>query len=253
METATVYELIGYVASALIVISLLMASVLKLRVINLVGAIVFTAYGLLIDSLPVVLANGAIVLIDIYHLVRMLRARAEHAYFEVVEVPTGSPLLRRFVEFHEEDIRRFQPDFPGLLDEQLAWMVLRDAVPVGVVLARRVGSADQTGGRTDHTSGRADQTGRRSDAAGGPTDHAGDTVVLDVDYVTPAHRDLRAGTALYGDASPFERHGIDTVESTALTDEHRRYLQRMGFSSHGDRWQRTMHDHGRSRESPIEP
>lgn len=224
METTTVYELIGYVASALIVISLLMASVLKLRVINLVGAIVFTTYGLLIDSLPVVLANGAIVLIDIYHLVRMLRARADHAYFEVVEVPTGSPLLRRFVEFHEEDIRRFQPDFPGLLDEQLAWMVLRDAVPVGVVLARRVG----------------------------PTDHADDAVVLDVDYVTPEHRDLRAGSALYGDASPFERHGIGTVESTALTDEHRRYLQRMGFSSHGDRWQRTMNDHGRSRESPTE-
>ena len=80
-------ELLGYLASALIVLSLLMASLFKLRVVNLIGAIVFTAYGLLIDSLPVVLTNASIVVIDVFYLTRMFRARADEAYFEVIEVP----------------------------------------------------------------------------------------------------------------------------------------------------------------------
>ncbi len=193
-------ELLGYLASALIVLSLLMASLYKLRVINLVGAIVFTAYGLLIDSLPVVLTNAAIVGIDVFYLARMLRARAEDAYFEVVEVPGDSPLLGRFVAFHAEDARRFQPDFDELRDDHLAWMVLKDAVPVGVVLARP----------------------------------DGEVAHLDLDYVTPAHRDQRAGTRFFSTAGLFAPHGITRVASDAGDDGHHRYLEAMGFTRRDD-------------------
>jgi N-acetylglutamate synthase-like GNAT family acetyltransferase len=197
VETATIHELIGYAASALIVLSLLMSSVLKLRWVNLVGAAVFTVYGLLIGSTPVVLANGAIVVIDVYHLLRLHRARATDAYHEVVEVEPDDTLVRRFVEFHLDDIRRFVPSFRGLDAGQLTWMVLRDAVPVGVVAAR----AD------------------------------GDLAHLEVDYVVPAHRDLRPGRHLYGPgAEVFVQHGIRRLHAEAGSTEHRRYLERMGFA-----------------------
>src|SRR5690554_6128513 len=97
-------ELIGYLASALIVASLLMASVLRLRVVNLVGALVFTTYGVLISSPPVWLANGAIVVIDVYYLVKLLRDRSRSAYFEIVETRPDAPVLQRFVAFHRDDI-----------------------------------------------------------------------------------------------------------------------------------------------------
>ena len=61
-------HIIGYIASALVAVSLMMSSILKLRVINLVGASLFTVYGLLIGAYPVAVMNLFIVLIDLYYL-----------------------------------------------------------------------------------------------------------------------------------------------------------------------------------------
>ena len=43
-------ELIGYLGSLLIVVSMLMTSVVKLRIINTVGSVIFTGYALTIHS-----------------------------------------------------------------------------------------------------------------------------------------------------------------------------------------------------------
>ena len=201
-----VVELIGYLASTLIVVSLLMASVLRLRVINLVGAVVFTTYGLLIGALPVVLANGAIVIIDIYYLARLLRDRSGSAYFEVVPADPHAPFVARFVAFHLDDIHASQPDFNGVRDDHLAWLVLRDAVPVGLVLARRVGDVGH----------------------------------LDLDYVTPAHRDFTAGRVLFGASGALRDAGFRQMTAHGSTGLHRRYLARMGFTEHSDRWLRDV-------------
>jgi hypothetical protein len=198
--TVPVVELVGYLASALIVLSLLMASVWRLRIINLVGAVVFTVYGALIGSVPVMLTNGAIVLIDLYYLRRMLRDRAADAYFEVVATPPGSPLLQRFVAFHAEDIARFQPDFTGIHADQLAWAVLRDGVQVGAVLATR----------------------------------SGEVATIELDYVSPAHRDQRAGTRFYATDTLFAPHGITRLRTRAGVEAHRRYVTAMGFTPAGD-------------------
>ena len=68
-------ELIGYVASALIAFSMMLSSILRLRVINLAGALAFTVYGILIGAIPVALLNGLIVLVNAHYLLRMLRAK----------------------------------------------------------------------------------------------------------------------------------------------------------------------------------
>jgi hypothetical protein len=198
-----VVELIGYLASALIVLSLLMASVLKLRIINLVGAFVFTAYGVLIDSAPVVLTNGAIVMIDIYYLWKMWREQAAESYFEVVAWPTDGVYLPRFLTFHAEDIARSQPHFDGVHDDHVAFVVLRDAQPVGAVLVRDPGDG---------------------------------TAVVDLDYVIPAHRDFQAGAHVFGPHGPFATRGIRTVSAAAETPMHQRYLERLGFTPSGDGW-----------------
>ena len=41
MNTQSIWELIGYLASLLVLISLLMTSVVKLRIINLIGSLIF--------------------------------------------------------------------------------------------------------------------------------------------------------------------------------------------------------------------
>ena len=50
----------------LVAISLMMSCILKLRLINLLGAILFTLYKRLIGAIPVAIMNLFIVLIDLY-------------------------------------------------------------------------------------------------------------------------------------------------------------------------------------------
>ncbi len=87
MSLLSVYEIIGYIASALVAISLMMSSILKLRVINLIGAAFFTVYGLLIGAYPVAVVNFIIVRIDLYYLYEIFAAKE---YFALLEVPNDS-------------------------------------------------------------------------------------------------------------------------------------------------------------------
>lgn len=208
--SSTTIELIGYLASALVVLSLIMSSVLRLRIIGLTGAVVFATYGALIGSVPVMVTNGSIILVHGYHLTQILRARASDSYFEVVRWPVFGTYLPRFLDFHRDDIARSQPGFDGLHDDHLAWVILRDAEPVGLVLARLAEDG---------------------------------TAHIDLDYVRPEHRDLRAGQVFFGNGAGLTSEGITRVTTDAETDLHRRYLIQMGFEPVGDssgRWQRSV-------------
>ena len=61
-------EYLGYLASLLVAISFTLKNIKKLRIVNSVGCLVFVAYGFAIDSVPVILTNGLITLINIYYL-----------------------------------------------------------------------------------------------------------------------------------------------------------------------------------------
>ena len=66
-------EAVGYIASVLVAVSLTMTSIIKLRIINMIGAIAFVIYGLLISAYPVALVTGIIVFINISNLYQIYR------------------------------------------------------------------------------------------------------------------------------------------------------------------------------------
>lgn len=76
MNTLNIVELIGYAGSVIVVISLTMRSVVKLRLINLVASLLFIAYGLLINAWPIFILNCLIMVINIYYLRQMQRKNA---------------------------------------------------------------------------------------------------------------------------------------------------------------------------------
>ena len=82
MEVVMSFEMLGYLASVFVAVSLTMRSLTKLRVINLIGALLFTAYGLIISPYPVAVVNAFIVLVNIYYLQQS---------FKVTAVPTHKP------------------------------------------------------------------------------------------------------------------------------------------------------------------
>lgn len=66
-----IIELMGYFASFLVLVSFLMSSVVKLRVLNAVGSFIFAVYALIIQSYPTAVMNFSLVAINMYYLFRL--------------------------------------------------------------------------------------------------------------------------------------------------------------------------------------
>ncbi|WP_445731601.1 uroporphyrinogen decarboxylase [Mariniflexile sp.] len=63
-------EWVGYAAMATVLTSFLMKSVAKLRIVNSFGCLLFVLYGTLLEpfSMPIIITNAAIFLINQYYL-----------------------------------------------------------------------------------------------------------------------------------------------------------------------------------------
>ena len=194
MDAQTFYEIIGYTASGLIAISLMMKSLIRLRVINGIGAVVFVIYGFLINAYPIAFLNGLIVVIDIYYLIHMLQ-RSD--YFTLMKVTNDSTYLQFFLKFHREDIHQFFSSFSyHPQPEDLVFFILRDTVPAGVVIIRQQGN-----------------TGK---------------VLLD--YALKNYRDFKIGSFIFEDNSDvLLDQGINTLIAESEVPEHERYLRQVGF------------------------
>ena len=198
MDQFSGLQLLGYAASILIAASLLMRSIVRLRVINMVGAATFSLYGFLIGAYPVGILNMLTTAINAVQLVRLQRRRE---IFRTLEIRPDSPYLQYFLDFQADDIRRFFPRFQydtGAPEAgRLVVLVLRDLVPAGLLLG------------TIH----------------------GERLDVHLDYVVPQFRDLKVGRFLFSDEIDFFRvRGIREIVSPADTPEHAQYLERIGFT-----------------------
>ena len=64
------YELIGTLASVIILISFIAKGENKIRIINIIGALMFIVYGLLINAFSIWFLNGMLILIHLYKIKR---------------------------------------------------------------------------------------------------------------------------------------------------------------------------------------
>lgn len=188
-------EFLGYVASAVIVLSLTMTSLLRLRIIGLAGATLFATYGVLVEAWPVVATNAVILGLHVYFL---WKAWTDEEYFTLLEVRPESMYLREFLSFHGAEIQQFQPDFTYVPDEaDLTLFILRDMVPAGLFIGRDIG---------------------------------GSSMAADLDYVIARYRDLKPARFLFHtNRDVFARRGVELLRATAATGAHKKYLEKVGF------------------------
>jgi len=67
----TFTDIVGYMASLGVLTSFLMRDIKTLRIINSMGCILFVAYGVLLNfSIPIIFTNVAIVLVNIFYLLK---------------------------------------------------------------------------------------------------------------------------------------------------------------------------------------
>ena len=190
-----VLEWIGYVASLIVLISLLMSSIKKLRWINLGGALLFGIYGFMIGSIPTGLMNIGIVIIDIYYLARMYMSKE---YFRVLPIENDTDYLNGFLDFYKQDIGSYT-DISKINFEKavVKLYLLRNMNPAGIFICEEFNKK---------------------------------TLEITLDYVIPMYRDSKVGQFIFeGQKLYFLGKGYNRFIVFTKIPQHIKYLKRMGF------------------------
>lgn len=195
-----ILELIGYLASVLVAVSLTMSNIVRLRILNLLGAITFAVYGVLITAWPVAFMNTLIVFINIYYLLQM---RNTKEYLKLVTTSADDEYLNYVLSFHREAIAANQPEFQfNPSRDDVCALVLRDTVPAGLFIGSPSASGEMS---------------------------------VKLDFVPPAYRDFKIGAFLFSEKRGFfNALGVSSLRAQPGDAEHAQYLLKMGFEPQAD-------------------
>ena len=207
--TRTLLELVGWIGSTLVIVSLTQARVLRFRVLNLAGAALAVVYNVTLAIWPFAAMNLEIVVIDVYWLRRLLASRHDPAAYSVVEVGAHDAYLEHVISVHLDDIHRFQPGYVAPTDDARRWafLVQREAETVGAVVVREAGD------------GQAE---------------------VELDYVTERFRDCTPGEFVYDHSGVFAHHGVHRLRAGAELAAQTDYLRRVGFRDEAGSWVRDV-------------
>lgn len=192
-----VIQAIGYVGSALIILSLLQRSILRLRAVGIVASVTFLFYSIAIEAYPVAVVNAVAASIHLYYLRKLIRRKSE--VFKLLTLRPDSRYLQYFLDFYKDDIAtRFQPDFAyEPEDNTLAVFMLRDLVPAGLLVARL---------------------------------HGDSSFEILLDYVIPQYRDFKLANWLYSEESGiFDHAGCKCAWTRVTNPEQEEYFTKVGF------------------------
>ncbi|HCC47803.1 MAG TPA: hypothetical protein DEQ38_06760 [Elusimicrobia bacterium] len=187
-------ELIGYLASALVAVSLLTSNVLRLRVLNLAGALVFIVYAALTHAWPVLAVNFFVACIDLWHIISL---KSKKDIFKLMQVTTDNPLLANFLAYYARGVWEFFPDFDlAKLKDPRCVFILRNLLPVGLFI---------------YTEEKPE-------------------IKIHLDFVAEDYRDLKSARFLFNGAhgaGAFE--GFTHFAAASASPRHAGYLLRLGF------------------------
>jgi hypothetical protein len=202
-------DLLGWAGSALLIVSLLQARVLRFRVLNLTAGLMLVAFNALIGVWPMVAMNLATSGINVWFIARMLRERHDVAAFRVLAVRSDNEYLAHVLAVHQSDVLRHQPDFSwaGIpRQDRHPFLILRGDETVGVVIMRVVG----------------------------------DVAHVELDYVTKRFRDFSPGEFVWRQSGVLRNLGIaQVITSPTMIDP---YYERVGFRREGDSYELSIGD-----------
>ena len=164
--TETIILIVGYAASVLLAISLLVNNDLKFRWLNTWGCVAFIVYGILINAFPIIVTNSILLLINGFHLIKIYR-RNEN--FDLVEFSKDDHLIHKFLSFYQKDIKTYFPEYKDDADTNgpantISFVVLRDMVIANIFVAAVLGDG---------------------------------TALIKINYTVPKYRDYKIGKFLF--------------------------------------------------------
>ncbi len=192
----TIASIMGYVASLLLAISLMVNNDLKFRWLNTFGCLSFIVYGVLINAMPVILTNSLLLLINFIYLVKLYRAVE---IFDLIELTGSESLVKKFLQFHHDDIQKYFPGFQTDSDPgYLRFVVLRDLVIANMFVAK--------------------------------IDEQGNAEVM-MNYTVPKYRDYKVGKFIFDREKTFmlSKGVSQVIYRTVANKKHLAFLKVMGF------------------------
>ena len=191
MNTKIIIEAIGYCGSLLVLVSFLMTSVVKLRVVNTIGSFIFMVYALIIRSYPTAIMNLCLVVINIHNL-RRLRGTESKTY-DMIELDPEDSYLQYVLNKYKADI--------------LACFPLKSILPEETDKVYLVNCKDALAGIT---------FGKLN----------GSVFDISLDYATPSYRDCSVGRFL---SEQLAASGINELRYSGPTENHEAYLKKLDY------------------------
>jgi len=191
-------EWYGYLASLVVFISLTMSSIIKLRIFNFIGCLIFAHYGLLTGLLPVTVANLSIALINIYYLFQIYKTKEQ---FKLVNAEVDSAYYQHFISINQKEISK-QVCLQALDEVNTSFYMLRDDNIAGILAGYK---------------------------------EADGTFIISLDFVPAKYRDYKLGAYYYNKHPEFlKEKGIKQLKTYASDKDHCFYLEKMGFMHDGN-------------------
>jgi hypothetical protein len=193
---ATIAQLLGYIASVLLAISLLVNNDLKFRWLNTFGCITFIGYGILINAFPVILTNGILLLINIIYLFKIYNTKED---FDLLEFKGDEKLVHKFLSFYKKDIDKYFPEFNiETTNANLRFVVIRDIVIANLFAA----SVSEEG-----------------------------TALVDINYTVAKYRDYKVGKFIFEKEKKYLlAKGVKKiVYQKVFSKQHENFLNNMKF------------------------
>lgn len=193
----TLIQVVGYVGSALVILSLMQKSILRLRTIGLVASLTFLIYSVAIAAYPIAVVNVVAAGIHLYYLRLLVRKKNE--VFTTLRMRPESRYLQYFLDFYKDEIaNRIQPDFKYVASpDTLAVFLLRDMVPAGLVVAKV---------------------------------HRDSSFEVLLDFVIPQYRDFKLANWLYSeDSGIFAEANCKCAWTRITSPEQEEYFTKVGF------------------------
>ena len=109
MSINTVCEIIGQLGSFVVMLSFVMTSTVKLRIVNCIGSALCAVYSIIIRAYPLFICNFFIVAVNIYQLFKLLNNKNQN--YTTVSCSTDNSVVKAFVTKHAADIAKYHPSF----------------------------------------------------------------------------------------------------------------------------------------------
>lgn len=186
-------DLIGYVATLVFLVSFSMKSLIKTRLINAIGSLLFLFFSIDRGCIPFIVFFGCLLVIDVFLFVKLQNVKNS---FNIVQSSYDNEIVQFFYSQYKKEIE-FLFGEKAIADSKKIACIFRNGTLVGLL------------GYNPMEDGR---------------------IQILLDFVTRQYRDYCIGRRLFNkDICFWKDNGIRILEVKFPKKSHHRYLEKVGF------------------------